>query len=386
MQTLAQEVEVSATPNHLNSPANPPTHSFSLNSLLLVTAQPVLHRLSAYGELPRQLIQIISRASVRLLDSDMLISQTPHNYERSEEIGRPSVALAHQEHAMSESILEMIHQEGLAPHYKPFMRTFARILFSLFLTPDQYDRACACIDSGNNLRFLMSDGGGPTLGSWRTVAQPEGDGFKLHIDKVWGMYANLDGMAIVAARTPGAFFPSAYLVWPEQYETLKRTACGDSFLDGVVQLGNVKGTVQVAQGDRLKVGGPAVLNKYLTTVRPFLVRALMAHVEWLAAQGRVELTAEEHAARDFIAAAARAKTQSGRYDSEDVQRVLALKFASNELLLHLVSRGAVKHFSDQRDLLAFTKMEGSSYRCYHELRASMRVSKAVAAPITHPTA
>ena len=25
---------------------------------------------------------------------------------------------------------------------------------------------------------------------------------KLHIDKVWGMYANLDGMAIVAARTP----------------------------------------------------------------------------------------------------------------------------------------------------------------------------------------
>jgi len=25
--------------------------------------------------------------------------------------------------------------------------------------------------------------------------------------------------------------------------------------------------------------------------------------------------------------------------------------------------------------LAFTKMEGSSYRCYHELRASMRVAK-----------
>ncbi|WP_211441176.1 hypothetical protein [Collimonas humicola] len=364
MQTLAQDVDVN------------PARSFSLNSLLLVTAQPVLHRLASYGALPRQMIQIISRASVRLQDSDMLISQTPHSYERSEEIRQPSVALAHQEHAMAESMLELIRQEGLAPHYKSFMQTFARILFSLFLTPGQYDRASACLDSGNNLHFLMSDGGEPTLSSWRTVAQPEGDGFKLHIDKVWGMHANLDGMAIVVARTLGAYFPSAYLVWPEQYATLKRTACGAPFLDDVVQLGNVKGTVQVAQGDRLQAGGSAVLNKYLATVRPLLVRALMAHVEWLATQDRVELTAEERTALGFITAAARAETQSGRYDNEDVHRVLALKFASNELLLHLVSRGAVRGFSDQRDLLAFTKMEGSSYRCYHELRASMRVSKA----------
>ena len=78
--------------------------------------------------------------------------------------------------------------------------------------------------------YLMSDAGGPTLTSWRTVAQPEGEGFKLHIDKVWGMYANLAGMAIVAARTPGSFFPSAFLVWPEQYKTLKRTLCGEPFI------------------------------------------------------------------------------------------------------------------------------------------------------------
>ena len=374
MQTFAQEVDVHAG----HSPLHSPSQAFSLNAMLLVTAQPVLHRLYFYGELPPQLTQIIANASVRLLDSDMLISQTPHHYERCEEIARPSVALAHQEHAMSESILELIRKEGLVPHFKPFMRTFARILFSLFLTPDQYERACSCIDNGNNLRFLMSDGGGPALDNWRSIVQPDGDSFKLHIDKVWGMYANLDGMAIVAARTLGAFFPSAYLVWPQQYASLKRTACGDSFLDGVVQLGNVKGTIQVDQSDRLKVGGPAVLNKYLTTVRPFLVRALMAHVQWLAAQNRIELRMEERAACNFIASAAHAKTQSVGYDSEDVHRVLALKFASNEFLLHLVSSGAVKCFSDQRDLLAFTKMEGSSYRCYHELRASMCVCKAVA--------
>ncbi len=337
-----------------------------------LAAQPVLHRLQCYGELPSGLAAMLARASARLLDSDMLIRQTAQPFAAPEASAHAPMPLEHHEHALSESILGQIRLEGLAPHYKPFMRTFARILFSLFLTPDQYDRACACIDSGNNLRFLMSDAGGPTLGSWRTVAEPKDDGFKLRIDKVWGMYANLDGMAIIAARTPGSFFPSAFLVWPEQYATLQRSLCGDSFLDGVVQLGNVRGEVSVAPADRLKAGGPAALNKYLTTVRPFLVRALMAHVEWLHDQGRLRLGPDERAARDFIADAARAKTQTGTYANEDVHKVLALKFASNELLLHLVASGAVERYADQRDLLAFTKMEGSSYRCYHELRAAAR--------------
>ncbi|MEO8488662.1 hypothetical protein [Pseudomonas sp.] len=339
-------------------------------SLLQLCAEPVLHRLSIYGELPQQLIQIISRATVRLMDSDMLIAQTLHNDAPAEPLNRPSVALTQPTHEL-EHVLKRIQHDGLALHYRSFMQNFAH-LFSLFLTPDQYDRARASIDGGSALRFLMSDAGGPTLNSWRTIAEPEGDGFKLHIDKVWGMYAHLDGMAIVAARTPGSFFPSAFLVWPDQYKKLKPTLCGTPFLGDVVQLANVRGTVQVSQDDRLKMGGPAVLNKYLTTVRPFLVRALMAHVQWLASQGRIELTRDERASCEFIAAAARTKTQSERYESEDVHRVLALKFACNELLLHLVSRNAVTSFLDQRDLLAFTKMEGSSYRCYHELRASMR--------------
>ncbi|ERE13367.1 hypothetical protein [Pseudogulbenkiania ferrooxidans] len=351
----------------------PATQATSLPEL---AAQPVLQRLRSYGEAPAGLAAIVARASARLLDSDMLIRQTAQPFAAPEASAHAPVPLEHREHALSESILGQIRRDGLAPHYKPFMRTFARILFSLFLTPDQYDRACACIDSGNNLRFLMSDAGGPTLGSWRTVAQPDGDGFKLRIDKVWGMYANLDGMAIVAARTPGSFFPSAFLVWPEQYATLQRSLCGDSFLDDVVQLGNVRGEVTVAAADKLKAGGPAALNKYLTTVRPYLVRALMAHVEWLHGRGRLRLGEDERAARDFIAAAARAKTQTGTYAAEDVHKVLALKFASNELLLHLASSGAVERFADQRDLLAFTKMEGSSYRCYHELRAAARAQNA----------
>lgn len=133
----------------------------SRHSLLNVCAQPVLHRLSLYGELPAQLIQIISRASVRLMDSDMLISQTMHNYEAAEQLNRPSVALSQPTHDL-ELILERIEQDGLALHYRSFMQNFAH-LFSLFLTPDQYERARASIDAGSALRFPMSDAGGPTL-------------------------------------------------------------------------------------------------------------------------------------------------------------------------------------------------------------------------------
>lgn len=109
----------------------------SRHSLLNLCAQPVVHRLSIYGELPAHLIQIISRACVRLMDSDMLISQTMHNYEFAEIMLEPTlVALSQPTHEL-EHILERIQQDGLALHYRSFMQNSA-YLFSLFLTPDQY--------------------------------------------------------------------------------------------------------------------------------------------------------------------------------------------------------------------------------------------------------
>jgi predicted HNH restriction endonuclease len=40
---------------------------------------------------------------------------------------------------------------------------------------------------------------------------------------------------------------------------------------------------------------------------------------------------------------------------------------ANELWLSLVVNGSVASQADQRDLLGFTKMEGSSYRCFREI-------------------
>ncbi len=286
--------------------------------------------------------------------------------------GGASTELRHDATSQAEAALSKIAEEGLADNFKPFMRSFGRIMFSLFFTPQQAERAAKCQEEGFHFSFLMSDAGGPTLSGWRSVARSEEDGVRLTVDKVWGIEAHREGVAVVASRVPGVFFPAAYLVWPEQYRTLKRIAYGEPFLEGRLQLGNVKGEVRVSRDDRLKIGGPTVFNKYLTIVRPFFVRALMAHVSWLSRTGRLVLGAGDAAIHTYIAETARAQTRTERYDFEGVQRVLAIKFTSNEFLIDLVRKGAVANFGDQRDLLAFSKMEGSSYHCYHNLRSSLK--------------
>jgi len=342
------------------------------HALPALAARPVLRYLETFGDVPKSVRTLIEAGVTRLLDSEMIITQ-PRQPPAAVKLGEAASSAIHAAGAdMAESILPRIEAEGLADHFKPLMRSFVRILFGLFLSPEQCERACTCIDAGNHFSFLASDGGGPSLSSWRTVAQAEEGGIRLTVDKVWGIEAHREGMAIVAARLPGAFFPSAYVVWPEAYRTLRRTAHGEPFLEGRLQLGNVKGVVSLTRDDRVKTGGPAVFNKYLTTVRPFFVRGLMAHVGWLHSRDGAALDETDARVHAFLAEAARVQSRMGRYDIDNVHRVLALKFASNEFLNDLVRKGAVARFGDQRDLLAFSKMEGSSYHCYHALRSSTK--------------
>ncbi|MGY6236746.1 hypothetical protein [Burkholderia ambifaria] len=334
-------------------------------------AYPVLRHLDLIATPPRAAARLVEAAAVRLLDSEMVIAlraATPDVLPDSS----AATPLRHDEAPLTEALLEQIGREGFHHLFKPFMRAFIRIMFGLFFSDDQNRRACDCIDAGHNFAFLMSDGGGPTLAAWRTAIRSDDQGLALTVDKVWGIEAHRDCMAVVAARLPGVMFPAAYLVWPDEYRKLERVTCGAPFLAGNLQLANVAGQVRVRAEDRLRIGGPTVFNKYLTVVRPYFVRALMAHVGWLEATGRVELDADTRAVHRFIAAAAHAQTDDANYSFGKVQRVLAIKLLSNEFLTALVRDGKVATFDDQRDLLAFSKMEGSSYRCYHELRKSLR--------------
>jgi hypothetical protein len=354
------------------------TSAVAAGDLCVLAAQPVLAHLQTFGAVPPSFASLVGDAAVRLLDTDMIIAQRPERPERPEGIassGEPRTALCElrfDEAAQLESILAHIEQHGFADHFKPFMRCFMRMMFALFFTPQQSEKARACLAEGWQCAFLMSDAGGPSLASWRSIARSAAGKITLTVDKVWGIHAHREGMAVVAARLPGLMVPAAYLVWPDSYRTLRRSPCGEPFLDGRLQLGNVSGELEVAPDDRLKIGGPIVFNKYLTTVRPFFVRALMAHLGWLARVERVALDANALAALRFLADAAKAQTDARVYSLDHVGRALALKFASNELLASLVRAGAVHSFSDQRDLLAFSKMEGSSYRCYHELRQAFQ--------------
>ncbi|SMF99884.1 hypothetical protein [Burkholderia singularis] len=334
-------------------------------------AYPVLRHLGMLGDTPRQAVELIEAAAVRLLDSEMVIALDAALAQALPDSGA-STPLRHDEAPLTEALLERIEHEGLHALFKPFMRAFIRIMFGLFFSEDQNRRACDCIDSGHQFAFLMSDGGGPTLAAWRTLARSDASGLSLSVDKVWGIEAQRDCMAVIAARLPGVMFPAAYLVWPDEYRKLARQTFGAPFLAGHLQLANVSGTVRVFADDRLRIGGPTVFNKYLTVVRPYFVRALMAHVGWLERSARVSLDADARALHRFIAEAARSQTELEHYSFGKVQRVLAIKLLSNEFLGALVRNGAVAAFDDQRDLLAFTKMEGSSYRCYHELRKSVR--------------
>jgi len=341
-------------------------------SLPSIAGRPVLRYLDTLAAPPRSVTALVDAGATRLLDSDMIIS---HGREPLADVRLGEGAFTEVHHAeaeRAEAILHTIASEGLHDHFKPLMGAFVRIMFDLLFTPAQYQRACACIDAGHQFAFLSSDAGGPSLAGWRTIAHAQSDGIRLAVDKVWGIEAHRDGLAVIAARLPSVMFPATYVVWPEHYKQLARTAYGEPFLGGRLQLGNVKGEVVLPREDRLKLGGPAVYNKYLTLVRPFFVRGVMAHLGWLARHDRLALDADSAATHAYLGEIARRQSRSERYDADNSQRVLALKFASNELLVDLVRRGAIKRFDDQRDLLAFSKMEGSSYHCYHALRANSR--------------
>jgi hypothetical protein len=93
----------------------------------------------------------------------------------------------------------------------------------------------------------------------------------------------------------------------------------------------------------------------------------MAHLLWLKECGNLSLVDDAEEGVRWLHTAALTVASEPFPTSTTLRQVLALKFASNEILLEMVSNGAFTDPTDERDALAFTKMEGSSYRCFREL-------------------
>lgn len=335
------------------------------------TGRIVLELIESCGKVGSELREIMEKACVRILDSRMIIegklrerlsekdTAMPKGYPVGEIPGDNEI----------ESIIEKTRKDGIGPHFSSLVTYFFFIPLSSTTNKRLAEELRGLIGSGRRGCFLMTDRGGPSMNTWISQTVVQGDAHHLTIDKLHGLNAVLCDFASVIVRNSGSLFPAVYVLNPETYAGLEKRAAGDVWFDGHVQLGNVKGKVSLSDSDRITGGGFAPVAKLLSICRPRLVRVALSHLQWLAEQGRLIPSGFHQNALTDIAKVAEAQMRFDVISPATLDRVHALKFAFNELLLDMVLSGAVRDLQDRRDLLGLTKMEGSSYRCFLEIMA-----------------
>lgn len=319
---------------------------------------------------------LVGDAVVRLMDSDMIIEDTfvPMAELKAPRVAQPLETFS-QTHFIDE-LTDKVRDDGFGPHFHQIIGLFGSIMLGLCATDKQREQVDKWLEQGHFGHFMMTDAGGPTLSQWQTKLTPaQGDEITLAVNKKWVIEGQNLGFSMVVCQQPARPFPMTVLLSPEKSAELQATKCGGSFLDGKLQLGDVKGETTVTKAEFLSKGGLGSVNRFLTLVRPRFVKSLMHHLLWLHDNHRVTLDEDDRACIDFILNMANWCNSQTEFSIHSVDRVLALKFTSNELLQSLVVKGAVPEISDQRDLLGFGKMEGSSYRCLLEIYSKFKRSR-----------
>ena len=331
--------------------------------------------LETHKPMPKGLKHIINQAALRLLDSEILIGddfsqRLPHVEAKVKQ------TLPHFEQTfVIDELTEKVRETGFGPQFHQIIGLFGSIMLNLTATDAQQAQVDDWLEKGIFGHFLMTDTGGPSLASWASelIVSDSDDGLMaLKVNKKWGIEAHELGFVMLVVKQASKPYPLTLMLTPEQCQSLGQSKVGASYLDGALQLGNVNGEISVHSEQILKKGGMASVNRFLTLVRPRFVKALMNHVLWLADQQRLILDDSNLENIHFIQETADFFLSQTEFSIHSVNQVLALKFASNELLASLVATNKVKSFADQRDLLGFTKMEGSSYRCFFEVYAKQK--------------
>lgn len=328
----------------------------------------VLNYLDRHVQAGQAFRDLIVKAAMRQLDSALLIEDSFAPFrlppQAASQIAIPDLPVVH----AIEAVIDEVREEGLGPHLARLTGLFGSIMLSLSGSKDQINAVSNWVGTGASGAFFMTDLGGPSLQQWKTILQPEEDGaLRLRVAKTWAIGAVDCGFAIVIATRSGAMAPTALLIEPEACAQLKRRPIGLPFLDGQLQLGDALGEIRIRPDAALARGGLIAVKQFLTVVRPRFVRSLMAHLDWLAAHGRLKMNDAQKLVALQIEDVARSMGAATTLTRHSEDEAMALKFASNALLFDLVESGAVVQHGDARDLLGMTKMEGSSYRCFHEL-------------------
>lgn len=329
----------------------------------------ITDQLQATREMPQNLRELLELSTVRLLDSEIIIEDT---FAPRAPLGEPRVSQplpSFEQTFVIDQLCEQVRQDGFGRHFHETIGLFGSIMLQLTATEAQLNDVNRWLEQGLFGHFLMTDAGGPSLAAWQTQLD---ENWQLTINKKWGIEAHDLGFVMLVTRQGNKPFPMTVLLNPEQCRQLQSQRIGMAYLDGGVQLGNVQGEVQISKEQLLSKGGLGSVNRFLTLVRPRFVKALMNHLNFLHSHDRLSLNDQEQDAIDFIREAADFSLAQTSFSMHSVDRVLALKFAANELMLDLVAKGRLLHMYDQRDLLGMSKMEGSSYRCFFEIYAKQK--------------
>lgn len=331
-----------------------------------ILARPALASLERHTPVPAPVAGLMARAACRLADSDMVIADSLAPFADAPEskvrtpLPRPEVL-----HAIA-ALIDDVRVEGFGSHAARFFGLLGAIMIDLSGTGQQAAQVREWVASGMTACFAMTDAGGPLASDWRSVFDPQTG--RVTVDKQWSMNANRADFGIVILRQGRSMVLASMLIAPELFARAERAQYGAAFLDGHLPLGNLRLDIEgCTPAQMMTRGGPIGAKVFLTLARPWLIRALCAHLDWLAAQGRVCHDETSAAAVEFLREAAANQAALGYFDRFSEDQAMALKWIANETFQHLVAAGLAPGLMDQRDLLGFSKMEGSSYRCFFEI-------------------
>ena len=334
----------------------------------------ITRHLEGYQPMPESVRQMIFRSVLRHLDSRMIIedSLTPLKPLAASATSFPLPAIDCL--PLLDRYVVAVREEGLGPYFNLIIGLFGHIMLQLSGSDRQQEQVAQWVSAGGTGAFLMTDSGGPSLHQWRSKVVSDAQGaLQITLDKEWGIGALTCAFAIVILSRPGQMVPQAWLIPPETCAQWQRKRVGSGWLDGHVQLGNCQGVFPGSHDWALRRGGLIAVKQFLTYVRPRFVASLMHHLHWLMQQKRLTPDSQHDEAREYLLSVTRTLSAQQVFNRYSEDEVMALKFASNALLFDLVEQQRVRLLSDQRDLLGFTKMEGSSYRCLMEICQRHRV-------------
>jgi hypothetical protein len=246
---------------------------------------------------------------------------------------------------------------------------FGRVLQTLIDPDDNVPLAPLTMPPPQCLAFLMTDSGGTSIADWQSTCLPEGDALRVRIRKQWAIDGEKFDTAIVLVRGRSNLYPVAISLTADDCRGLEKTPIGAPFLSGQMQLGNVAGEVCVAPTQIMGRNATTSTKVYLSVVRPRFARAIMAHLRWLEQSKQMPLTCEEIEHVQQVHDLATNISAARSFSIANVLAAQAVKLTTNEILHSLVVRRFPEFDDRSRDFLGLAKMEGSTYRCLHELMA-----------------